>query len=83
MRYRFRLPKTPLTTELLGIVKESGAGMIALRAPCHFARRGNEVRLILTSGAQQSQLIPALVRTVTQAKTWYEWIIKGEVCTMR
>jgi hypothetical protein len=49
-------------------------GVIALRAPCRFAKRGNEVRLILAPGAQnQSKPIPTLVRAVAQAKTWY-WI---------
>jgi uncharacterized protein YpbB len=42
------------------------------------------VRLILAAGAQhQSRPIPSLVRAVAQAKTWYDWIIKGEVRTMR
>jgi hypothetical protein len=42
------------------------------------------VRLILASGVQHwSRPVPSLVRAVTQGKTWYDWIIKGEVCTMR
>jgi DNA invertase Pin-like site-specific DNA recombinase len=78
------ISKDALRDELLGAGQEQCEGSIILRAPCHFAKRGAEVRLILGSGApHQSRPIPSLVRTVAQAKTWSEWIIKGEVCTMR
>ena len=78
------ISKGALGAELLGAGKEGFEGAITLRAPCHFAKRGAEVRLILASGAQhQSRPVPSLVRAVAQAKTWSEWIIKGEVCTMR
>jgi DNA invertase Pin-like site-specific DNA recombinase len=77
------ISKGALGAELLGPGKEGFEGEIALRAPCHFAKRGNEVRLILESGAQQFSPNSTVVRAVAQAKTWYEWIIKGEVFTMR
>jgi hypothetical protein len=78
-----QISKDALGAELLGAGKEGFEGEIALRAPCHFAKRGNEVRLILESGAQKSSPNSTVVRAVAQAKTWYEWIIKGEVFTMR
>jgi site-specific DNA recombinase len=79
-----QISKGALGAELLGAGDEGFEGEIALRAPCHFAKRGNEVRLILESGAQQQTTSnPALVRAITQAKTWYEWITKGEVFSMR
>jgi site-specific DNA recombinase len=78
------ISRDALGAELLGTGKEGFEGETNLRAPCHFAKRGNEVRLILESGAaQQSSPDAALVRAVLRAKTWYEWIAKGEVCTMR
>ena len=77
------ISKGALGAELLGAGKESFEGAITLRAPCHFAKRGNEVRLILESGAQQSNPNAAVVKAVAQAKTWYEWITKGEVFSMR
>jgi hypothetical protein len=77
------LSKAALGTELLGAGDEGFEGGIPLQAPCQFAKRGNEVRLILESGAQHSSANPAVVRAVAQAKTWYEWIAKGEICTMR
>ena len=80
---QIEISKGALRDELLGARREKCEGSITLRAPCHFAKRGAEVRLILASGAQQqSRPVPSLVRTVAQAKTWSEWIIKGEVCTM-
>jgi hypothetical protein len=76
--------KSALKDELLGAGREKCEGSITLQAPCHFAKRGAEVRLILASCAQhQSRPVPSLVRAVAQAKTWSEWIIKGEVSTMR
>jgi site-specific DNA recombinase len=78
------ISKGALRDELLGAGRDRCEGSITLRAPCHFAKRGAEVRLILASGAQhQSRPVPSLVRAVAQAKTWSEWIMKGEVCTMR
>ena len=78
------ISKSALKDELLGPGREECEGSITLQAPCHFAKRGAEVRLILASGAQhQSRPVPSLVRAVAQAKTWSEWIIKGEICTMR
>ena len=59
-------------------------GLIELREPLQIARRGSEVRLILENGEQQTQdSTPSLVRAVTQARTWTEWIISGKVRTMR
>ncbi len=79
-----QISKGALGAELLGACNEAWNGAITLRAPCQIAKRGNEVRLILASGAQHnSKPIPSLVRAVAQAKTWYEWIAKGEICTMR
>jgi site-specific DNA recombinase len=78
-----QISKGALGVELLGSTDEGFEGEIALRAPCHFAKRGNEVRLILESGAQPSNPNPAVVRAVAQAKTWYEWIVQGEVFSMR
>jgi hypothetical protein len=78
-----QISKGALGVELLGNADEGFEGEIALRAPCHFAKRGNEVRLILESGAQPSNPNPAVVRAVAQAKTWYEWIVQGEVFSMR
>jgi hypothetical protein len=43
---------------------------------------GNRVRLILAPGAHnQSKPFPTPVSAVAQAKTWYESITQGEVCT--
>ncbi len=79
-----QISKGALRAELLGAGNEACNGAITLRAPCHVAKRGNEVRLILGSGAQHnSRPIPSLVRAVAQAKTWYKWIARGEICTMR
>jgi site-specific DNA recombinase len=59
------------------------SGLIEIREPFQFARRGSEVRLILTSNAQPNQdALPSLVKAVTLARTWYKWIVKGEVRTM-
>ena len=80
---QIQINKETLGAELLGAGKEDFEGAITLRAPCHFAKRGNEVRLILESGAQQSTPNAAVVKAVAQAKTWYEWIAKGEVFSMR
>ena len=78
------ISKGALGAELLGAGNEGFEGAITLRAPCHFAKRGNEVRLILESGAQHSPApMPLSVRAVARAKTWYEWITKGEVFSMR
>jgi len=79
-----QISKGALGAELLGAGNEGFEGEITLQAPCHFAKRGNEVRLILESGAQgTSNPNSALVKAVVHAKTWYEWIIKGEVFSMR
>jgi hypothetical protein len=52
-----QISKGALGAELLGAEKDSHKGVITLRAPCHFAKRGNEVWLILASGAHnQSKL---------------------------
>ena len=81
---QIEISKGALRDELLGAGRQKCEGLITLRAPCHFAKRGAEVRLILASDAQhQSRPVPSLVRAVAQAKTWYEWIVRGEVCTMR
>jgi DNA invertase Pin-like site-specific DNA recombinase len=81
---QIEISKGALGAELLGAGKNSSDGSITLRAPCHFAKRGNEVRLILASGAEHnSKPTPTLVRAVAQAKTWYDWIIQGEVFSMR
>jgi DNA invertase Pin-like site-specific DNA recombinase len=59
-------------------------GSILLQEPFQLVRRGNEVRLILESReAQPEECTPSLVRVVVQAKTWYEWIVNGEICRMR
>lgn len=76
------LSKWELGKELLGkSVDESG--LIELREPLQVIRRGSEVRLILENGGQEQEAIPSLVRAVTQARTWSEWIIDGKVKTMR
>jgi site-specific DNA recombinase len=81
---QIQISKGALRAELLGAGNGDCEGAITLRGPCHFAKRGNEVRLILASGAQnQSKPNPTLVRAVAHAKTWYEWIMKGEVYSMR
>jgi site-specific DNA recombinase len=81
------LSKSALGKELLGKATEDiekGSGLIELREPLQVARRGCEVRLILENGEQQAQdAIPSLVRAVTQARSWTEWIIDGKVKTMR
>jgi hypothetical protein len=79
------LNKADLGLELLNRKDDSDAkGSILLQEPFQFARRGSEVRLILESReAQSEECIPSLVRAVSQAKTWYEWIVKGEICRMR
>jgi site-specific DNA recombinase len=76
------LSKWELGKELLGkSVDESG--LIELREPLRVIRRGSEVRLILENGGQEQEAIPSLVRAVTQARIWSEWIIDGKVKTMR
>lgn len=81
---QIQISKDALGAELLGARKDGYDGSITLRAPCRFAKRGNEVRLILESGAQQKcNPNAAVVRAVAQAKTWYEWIVRGEVFSMR
>jgi site-specific DNA recombinase len=80
------LSKSVLSQELLGkaTVPIEQDGLIELREPLQVARRGSEVRLILENGEHQEQgSIPSLVRAVTQARTWTEWIIDGKVKTMR
>lgn len=79
------LDKADLELELLNRKDDSDAeGSILLQEPFQFARRGSEVRLILESReAQAEECIPSLVRVVSQAKTWYEWIVTGQVCRMR
>jgi site-specific DNA recombinase len=80
------LNKSVLSQELLGkaTVPIEQDGLIELREPLQVARRGSEVRLILENGEQQEQVsIPSLVRAVTQARTWTEWIVDGKVKTMR
>jgi site-specific DNA recombinase len=80
------LSKSALSKELLGkaAVHIEQDGLIELREPLQVARRGSEVRLILENGEQQTQdSIPSLVRAVTQARAWTEWIIDGKVRTMR
>jgi site-specific DNA recombinase len=80
------LNKSVLSQELLGkaTVLIDQNGLIELCEPLQIARRGREVRLILENGEQQEQdSIPSLVRAVTQARTWTEWIIDGKVKTMR
>jgi site-specific DNA recombinase len=80
------LSKSALSKELLGkaTVHIEQDGLIELREPLQVARRGSEVRLILENGEQQTQdSIPSLVRAVTQARAWTEWIIDGKVRTMR
>jgi site-specific DNA recombinase len=78
--------KSVLFKELLGnaTVPREQDGLIELREPLQVARRGSEVRLILENGEQQTEdTIPSLVRAITQARTWTEWIVDGEVKTMR
>jgi hypothetical protein len=81
------MSKSELSKELLGKTAqdfEYRSGSIELREPLQVARRGSEVRLILENTEQQTQdAIPSLVRAVTQARTWTEWIIDGKVKTMR
>jgi site-specific DNA recombinase len=80
------LSKSVLSQELLGkaTVPIEQDGLIVLREPLQIARRGSEVRLILENVGQQEQgSIPSLVRAVTQARTWTEWIVDGKVKTMR
>jgi site-specific DNA recombinase len=80
------LSKSVLSQELLGktTVPIEQDGLIELREPLQIAHRGSEVRLILENGEQQTQdSIPSLVRAVTQARTWTEWIVDGKVKTMR
>ncbi|WP_158788063.1 recombinase family protein [Granulicella sp. L46] len=60
------------------------SGLVEIREPFQFARRGSEVRLILTSDEQPNQdALPSLVKAVTLARTWYKWIVNGEIRTMR
>jgi hypothetical protein len=81
------MSKSELSKELLGKTAqdvEHRSGSIELREPLQVARRGSEVRLILENTEQQTQdAIPSLVRAVTQARTWTEWIVDGKVKTMR
>jgi len=81
---KIQISKGVLGAVLLGVKKDGCDGLITLRAPCRFAKRGNEVRLVLESGDRHgSKPIPTLVRAVAQAKTWYEWVVQGEVFSMR
>ena len=78
------MSKSELSKELLGKSNVEQSGLIELREPLQIARRGSEVRLILENGEEQTEgSIPSLVRAVTQARTWTEWIIDGKVKTMR
>jgi hypothetical protein len=53
---------------------------IELREPISFARRGSEVKLILSNGECKSGApIASLVRAVVQARTWSDWIVSGDV----
>jgi site-specific DNA recombinase len=81
---RIDLSKSELVKELISKSNVEQNGLIELREPLQVARRGSEVRLILENGEQQIEdTIPSLVRAVTQARTWTEWIIDGKVKTMR
>lgn len=75
-----------LRKELLGTAgptDEKSSASIELREPLLIARRGSEVRLILSSSEQQlNEPIPSLVRAVVQARSWSEWIVAGEVSTL-
>jgi site-specific DNA recombinase len=79
------LDKAALQREFLNRDEDPApAGTIALHEPYQFARRGSEVRLILANQDTRKYIpIPSLVRAVSQAKAWYEWIVKGEIRTMR
>jgi site-specific DNA recombinase len=53
---------------------------IELREPISFARRGSEVKLILSNGECMSGAsIASLVHAVVQARTWSDWIVSGDV----
>jgi hypothetical protein len=80
---QIQISKGPLRAELLGAGKDACESVITLRAPCHFSKRDSELRLTLAPGAHKSVPVPSLVRAVAQAKTWYDWINKGEIRTMR
>jgi site-specific DNA recombinase len=82
---RLELDRAALGQELLnGTPPSEATGSIVLQEPFQLARRGSEVRLILESReAQLDECIPSLVRVVSQAKAWYEWIVNGEICRMR
>ena len=55
-----------------------------MRAPCHFAKQGNEVRLILAPGAHnQSRPIPTLVTQSLKGRLGTSGSLRAEVCTTR
>jgi site-specific DNA recombinase len=82
---RIAIDRPGLVRELLNADAElDEGGEIELREPYQLVRRGSEVRLILASKEQQrSEPVPTVVRAVAQAKSWYQWIVKGEIRTMR
>lgn len=71
--------RAALHKELVGNaeLEEKASISIELREPLLIARRGSEVRLILSSGEHQpNEPIPSLVRAVVQARSWSEWIVR-------
>jgi site-specific DNA recombinase len=81
---QIRLCADALGKSLLGKTKTSTMSeQIELCEPLLIARRGSEVRLILSNGEHKSnEPIPSLVRAVVQARTWSEWIAAGTVRTL-
>ena len=79
------LDRAAIVRELLGTdLATDITDPVLLAEPYSIARRGSEVRMILTSKDRSTEEpIPTLVRAVSQAKTWYQWIIKGEINNKR
>lgn len=59
------------------------AEVIELRCAFEIARRGSEVRLVLTDGSAIHKPIPSLARAVTRAREWAQLISEGKITTMR
>ncbi len=78
------LNRTSLWAELLGVTcPQPGQQTIVLEESFRIARRGAEARLILSDGKDsQGEPIPSLIGAIVQARTWAEWIVRGEVTTL-
>jgi site-specific DNA recombinase len=72
------IDRSSLATEALGT--QASAKPITLTVPYEIARRGRQVKLVITGSASAEQApIPSLVRAVAMARDWAARIAIGEV----